>query len=88
MSLRGLRIQDFEYCYNNGMSMFMKKNEMFTYDHYAVITFNDCINYKYIIRQYNGPVKPLIMDESDNCGNIIAQYSSIEEMVDDGWAVD
>lgn len=68
--------------------MFMKENEMFTYNGHAIITFEDCINYKYIIREYHGPVKQLIMNEHDNCSRIIAQYSSIEAMVDDGWAVD
>lgn len=88
MGLRESRIQDFEYCFKNGMSMFMKKNKMFTYDGYAIITFNDCIGYNYIIRNYHGPIKQLIMDETDNCSGIIAQYPSIEAMVDDGWAVD
>lgn len=88
MGLRESRIQDFEYCYKNGMSMFLKRNEMFTYDGYAIITFNDCIDNKCIVRSYHGPVKQLIMDESDNCSGIIAQYPSIETMVDDGWAVD
>lgn len=88
MGIRELRIQDFEYCYKNGVSMFLKKNEKYSYKGDAIITFNDCIGYKYIVRIYHGPLKRIIMDETDNCTGIIAQYPSIEAMVDDGWAVD
>lgn len=82
--LREQRINDFKYCYTNGMSIFVRSNPKYPMDGYGVITFNDVIDYKFIIRSYHGPVKQLVYDENE-CDDVVKEYSSLEEMVDDGW---
>lgn len=82
-----LRIDEFKRCYKEGVSIFLKDNPNYPVDKHSVITLEDVINYRYIVRSYSGPITQLIYDENE-CDGIIAEYHSMEEMVHDGWVAD
>ncbi len=69
------------------LSPVLRENEKYTVDGVPRISYNDVMNFKYIIRCDKGFPKSG-MFWSDENAFIVAEYRSIEELVDDGWRVD
>jgi len=64
-----------------------KENNKYTVDGVPRITYDDVMNYKCVIRCDKGFPKSGIF-WSDKAAHVIAEYNSIEALVDDGWRVD
>jgi len=80
------QIQNLERIFNDGaLSPIFKHNPKYPVEGVARIAYGDVMDYKIVIR-----------NEKDFSGNsfwsenadIIAEYKSIEDLVDDGWRLD
>ena len=83
--------QNLERIYENGSaSTVFHRNEQYCTGKFAnmiaFISINDVMDYKYIIRASNSI--DIAQSYAGDRMEIIKEYSSIEELVNDGWRLD
>ena len=79
-------IKEFYEAYEMCMyALYLKKNPKYSNIRIPVIIYSDVMDYRYNIRNCSGAVNTLYDNENDA---VICSYSSIEEMVADGWKLD
>ena len=83
--------QNLERIYENGSaSTVFHRNEKYCTGKFAnmiaFISINDVMDYKYIIRASNS--LDIAQSYAGDGMEIIKEYSSIEELVNDGWRLD
>ena len=81
------QIENLERIFNDGaLSPVFKWNPKYPVDGEPRIAYRDVMNYKYILRNCKESLNfnAFWSEEAD----IIVEYKSIEELVDDGWRLD
>ncbi len=81
--------KQFENAYIPGRSLYLKCNAKYNKHPYPVIINDDVMNYRYIVRSFDFSAgisysDPLYNEKTKP----IAQYSTIDDMIEDGWRLD
>lgn len=82
------RVNAFDWAFHRGGAIYLKHNRNYPQYHDCVIRQSDVIDYRYIVREWE-PGDGKYLDPSyDRSSRIIRSYSTVEQLVMDGWAPD
>lgn len=81
--------KQFEDAFLSGRSLYLKRNEKFGKYAYPVIIYDDVINYRCVIRNFDFAFgsdysSPIYNEKTKP----IARYKTIDELIKDGWRLD
>lgn len=76
----------FDQAFTYGGAIFLKENDNYPTIHHPVIIMEDVLEYRYNIREWNsqGPHWGAYNEETP----ILISYSTMDDMIDDGWKAD
>lgn len=82
------RINAFNWAFQRGGAIYLKRNMNYSQYHNCVIRQSDVMSYNYIVREWEEGDGKYLDPTYDRGSHIIRSYSTIEQMVKDGWAAD
>lgn len=82
------RINAFDWAFNRGCAIYLKRNVNYPQYHRCVIRQSDVKDYNYIVREWESGDGKYLDPCYDKASRIVKSYSTVEQLVRDGWAAD